>query len=264
MGEAIVDKVVARILARMNDEPIDTGRRSVVVVFSGAVSGFAAGREAVSRLVRSKHELTILLTPSARQIFGEGPLREAGAAAIVDLSPWTDVSDYTRRADLVLVPTLTMNLAAKLAMGLMDAPATTLVLGALLAGKSVLAIRDGADPAGKRGEALGAIPEGSPVLWRLLEERLETLERFGIELTAKGDFLLALERRLITPPGLAKRAAAPAPAAARGLGPMPVIVTAGEILEQIPGGRFVVAPGRRLTPQARDTAASLGLHIEFA
>lgn len=264
MDEALVDKVVARILAKINGEPIDTGRRCVVVVFSGAVSGFAAGREAVARLVRSKHELTVLLTPSARQIFGEGPLRQAGAAAIVDLAPWTDVSDYTRRADLVLVPTLTMNFAARLALGLMDAPATTLVLGARLAGKSVLAIRDGADPAGKRGEALGAVPEGSPVLWRLLEQRLATLQSFGIELTAKDDFLLALERRLIAAPGTVARIAATPSAAAPSEGPRPSIVTAGEILEQLPGARFVVGRGRRLTPQARDTAARLGLEIEFA
>ncbi|TBW36774.1 hypothetical protein EYW49_13105 [Siculibacillus lacustris] len=266
MDDPIVDKVVARVLALLAGETIDPGRRNVFVLFSGAVSGFAAGREAVSRLVRSHHQLTIMLTPSARKIFGEGPLRELGAAAIVDFEPWVDVSEHVRRADLVLVPTLTMNLAGRLALGSMDTPAATLILGALLAGKAVLAIRDGADPAGKRGEALGAIPEGSPALWALLEDRLATLERFGVELVAKDAFLVAMERRLVA---RRRRDAVPAAIAS---GPVAVvererraspIVTAGELIGAAPGSRFRLAAGCRLTAQAEETARSLGLRLEF-
>jgi hypothetical protein len=274
MEDAIVDKVAARVLAALNGEPVDTGRRNVFVVFSGAVSGFAAGREAVGRLVRSPHELTILMTPAAKHIFGEGPLRQVGATSIVEMQPWTDVSEYTRKCDLVLVPTLTMNVATKLALGMMDTPATTLVLGALLAGKSVLAIRDGADPAGKRGEALGAIPNGSPALWHLLEERLATLERFGIRLTSKGDFLFELERQLIRPVG--PRAAvsqcpvvaaggpkAPAAGGAMAAG-QPAFVTAGDLLGLAPGSVVRLGRGHRLTGQAADVVARLGLKLEYA
>jgi hypothetical protein len=267
MDEAIVDKVAARILARMNGEAIDARPRSVIAIFSGAVSGFAAGREAVSRLVRSSHALSVLLTPSARQIFGEQAFRDTGAASILELDPWADVSEHICRADLVLVPTLTMNLAARLALGMMDSPAATLILGALLAGKSVLAIRDGADPAGKRGAAMGAIPEGSPVLWRLLEARLETLASFGMELTAKDDFLFALERRLIAASAARPSAPAKPPAVAVlpvNVGSLPTIITSLEIQEQAPGSRMLIARGRRLTPQAKDFAARLGLQLEFA
>lgn len=269
MDDVIVDKVAARILARMAGRPIDTGRREVFVVFTGAVSGFAAGREAVGRLVRSAHTLTILMTPAAKHIFGEGPLRQVGATSIVDLQPWTDVSDFTRRADIVLVPTLTMNTAARLALGLMDSPATTLVLGALLAGKSVLAIRDGADPAGKRGEALGARPDGSPALWALLEDRLAALESFGIRLTSKNDFLFALEQLLITPPGLGPSGPSVAPASPAASSPraadgLPSIVTAGDLLGLAPGTRVRLGRGSRLTPQAADLATRMGLKLEHA
>jgi hypothetical protein len=268
MDEAIVDKVAARLLARMSGRPIDTGRREVFVVFTGAVSGFAAGREAVGRLVRSHHTLTILMTPSAKHIFGEGPLRQVGAAAIVDLQPWTDVSDFTRRADIVLVPTLTMNTAARLALGLMDSPATTLVLGALLAGKTVLAVRDGADPAGKRGEALGARPDGSPALWSLLADRLTTLESFGVRLTSKADFLFALEQALITPPGLGpsgpSAAATPSASSPRAVDGLPSIVTASDLMACEPGAVVRLGPTRRLTPQAADLAVKLRLKLDRA
>ncbi|NLH81606.1 MAG: hypothetical protein GX458_12275 [Phyllobacteriaceae bacterium] len=257
MEQVLVDKVAARILARLNGEAIDTSPRSVVVVFSGAASGFAAGREVVTRLARSPHRLTVMLTPSAKHIFGEHTIRDLGATSIVELEPWVDVSDHVRSADLVLVPTLTMNLVARLALGLMDAATTTLILGALLAGKRVLAARDGADPAGKRGDALGAIPEGSPVLWGLLEERLATIAGFGVELVGKDDFVFRMERLLIAPRGTAARVGTATPTAA--IAPRGTIVTATEIRTAAPGSTLRLAAGQRLTPEAVDVAARLGL-----
>ncbi len=264
--DILVDKVAARILARMRGIEIDVSPRSVTVVFSGAASGFAAGREAVSRLAQSSHEMTVMLTPSAKHIFGESTIRDLGAKTIVELEPWIDVSDSIRRADLVLVPTLTMNLVARLALGVMDAAATTLVLGALLAGKKVLAIRDGAEPSGKRGEALGAVPGGSPVLWKLLEDRLATVESYGMELVGKDGFLFRMEQLLIAPRGRRAQAGAAqpqsAPAAAASIAG--AIVTAAEIQSLRPGANLALAPGQRLTPEASDLAARLGLRLRAA
>lgn len=258
--DILVDKVAARILARMRGIEINTSPRSVTVVFSGAASGFAAGREAVSRLAQSSHEMTVMLTPSAKHIFGETTIRDLGANTIVELEPWIDVSEHIRRADLVLVPTLTMNLVARLALGLMDAAATTLILGALLAGKKVLAIRDGAEPSGKRGEALGAVPGGSPVLWKLLEDRLATVASYGMELIGKDGFLFRMEQLLIAPRG-PQAATQPqaAPASIAG-----AIVTAAEIQSLRPGTSLALAPGQRLTPEASDLAARLGLRLRAA
>lgn len=265
MEQVLIDKVAARLLARMRGETIDAGPRSVVVVFSGAASGFAAGREVVSRLARSRHRLTVMLTPSAKHIFGEHTIRDLGASSIVELEPWIDVSDHVRSADLVLVPTLTMHLVARLALGLMDSATSTLILGALLAGRRVLAARDGADPAGKRGEALGAVPDGSPALWRLLEQRLETIADFGVELVGKDDFLFRMEQMLIAPPRLA--APRGAETADAGVGPTSVdlrggaIVTAVDLQQAMPGSELRLTAAQKLTPQAADMAARLGLVI---
>jgi hypothetical protein len=273
MDEAVVETIIARVMTLLNGEPIGPSPRRVIMLFSGAMSGFAAGEQTIKRLVGSRHRLRVMLTPAAKHLFTEKPIREAGAADIIDDNPWLDVPALIQQTDLVLVPTLTMNLAARLALGIMDTAATTLVLGALLAGKQVIGIRNGADPSGKRGEALGARREAAPVLWAVLERHLATLASFGMELVDKDEFLLTVERALIHG---AKEIIVHEvdPAAAEVRSPVVVdpgagaprlgFVTENELLTLKPESVLRLARGRRLTAQAQDTARRLELRLEYA
>jgi hypothetical protein len=79
------------------------------------------------------------LTSSAAAILGEGKIREVGANQVILPGVFADAPALVKAHDLVLIPTLSMNLAAKLALGQFDSLLTTLALGALLAGKPVVA-----------------------------------------------------------------------------------------------------------------------------
>ncbi|MEW5959000.1 MAG: flavoprotein, partial [Chloroflexota bacterium] len=128
VAEAVVDKIVARILALLNGEAIDTSARKVLMLFSGASSGFVVGLESIRRLAGSGHPLTVVLSPSAGHIIGQDRVRQAGAGTIIGGGEWVNAPGLVRETDLVLVPTLSMNLAAHLALGLMDSLLTTLIL----------------------------------------------------------------------------------------------------------------------------------------
>ena len=267
--EVFVDKVVARVMALLSGEPVDTSPRNVLMLFSGASSGFVAGMEAVRRLAGSPHTLTVMLTPAAAQIITETQVRQAGATNVIAPGAWANTPELVRQTDLVLVPTLSMNLAARLALGLMDSPVATLILGGLLAGKPVLAIRDGADPNGGAGQVFGAAG-AAPALRARLTGHLDTLASYGVELVGAGEFLLALERRLLTRCAL-QSPAQPAARAWAGMngrhapattGTKAGFITETEILTLAPGSPVRLAPGSRLTPQAQDTAKRLGLILE--
>lgn len=275
VDEVIIDKIAARILAILNDEPIDTSARNVLMLFSGASTGFVVGMEAIRRLTGSKHALTVVLTPAASQIITEAHVRQAGAKTIIGAGEWANAPELVKRSDLVLIPTLSMNLAARLALGLMDSLISTLVVGALLAGKAVVAIKDGADPSGNAGLVFGAANGAAPALRAKLQGHLTTLADFGVELVGEAAFLVAIERRLLT--GAARQPAAQHVAPARDLldgqlaaparphanGARVSFVTAAELLACTPGAVVELAPGSRLTPQAQDTATRLGLKLRF-
>jgi flavoprotein len=274
LDEALVDKIAARVLALLSGEPIDSSPRNVLMLFSGTSTGFVAGMEAIRRLSGSGHSLTVVLTPAASHIITEAQACQAGARDIIGPGEWANAPGLVKQSDLLLVPTLSMNLAARLALGLMDSLISTLVVGALLAGKAVVAIRDGADPNGSAGQVFGAAGESAPALRARLEGHLTTLASYGVELVSEGEFLVTLERRLITrvaPLAAARQAAArqsgtigqaSSEAVAHRNGTGTSFITAAELLSFQPGSVVRLAPGSRLTPQAWDTAARLNLKLQ--
>ena len=46
--QALIDRIVARVLALLSGDPVDASRRNVLMLFSGASTGFVVGMEAVS------------------------------------------------------------------------------------------------------------------------------------------------------------------------------------------------------------------------
>lgn len=275
VDEALVDKIVARVMALLSGEPVDTSARNVLMLFSGASTGFVVGMEAIKRLSHSQHTLTVVMTPSAGHIITEAQVRQAGASEIIGPSDWANAPGLVRQSDVVLIPTMSMNLAARLALGLMDSLISTLVIGSLLAGKAVVAVRDGADPNGKAGLVFNAAAGAAPALRAKLDEHLTTLASYGIELVGEGEFLVTVERRLLTGgvrPAVEKTAARPSFMITPQFfgeetyllnGTKANFITEAELLSLQPGSVLRLTPGSRLTPQAQDTARRLNLKLVF-
>ncbi len=259
--QALIDKIVARVLALLSGQPVDTSRRNVLMLFSGASTGYVVGMEAIRRLTGAGHNLTVVLTPAAYHIITPEQVHRAGATRLIVPGEWADAPGLVRQADLVLIPTLSMNLAARLALGLMDSLITTLALGSLLAGKSVVTVQDGADPNGNAGLVFNAVSGAAPLLRNTLAGHLETLRAYGMELVAEADFLFTVEQRLLRPASLApvvgdQPASLTAPAGRRA-----GFVTATELQALPAGSSLRLAAGSRLTPQALDVARRLNLRL---
>ncbi len=255
--QALLDKIVARVLALLGGQPVDTSRRSVLMLFSGASTGYVVGMEAIRRLTGAEHALTVVLTPAAYHIITPEQVRKAGAARIIAPGEWVDAPGLVKQADLVLIPTMSMNLAARLALGLMDSLITTLALGSLLAGKGVVIVKDGADPDGNAGLVFGATDGTAPLLRQTLAGHLGTLSDYGMELVAEADFLFTVEQRLLAPasPTLSPSVLPAAATVARRAG----FVTATDLQALPTGSALRLAAGARLTPQAQDLARRLQL-----
>ncbi len=256
MDEALIAQIVARVMALLNSRQAVAPRRNVLAIFSGASAGQQEGLEAIRQLAAAGHNVTAVLSGAGRYLVGEERAQSAGASRVIGPDTWVCVPELVREADLVLIPALSMNLAAHLALGLLDSLPSTLVIGALLAGKPVVAVRDGADPAGSGGQVFGA-NNAAPALRARLAGNLKTLASYGIELVGQGEFLAAVQRHV----------------QGRGISPSPVvgpnqphvaagILTHADLANLEPGAVLHLAPGTRLTPLAYETVARLGITIE--
>lgn len=263
MNQALVDEIVARVIALVRVKMIaDLPEQRVLMLFSGASTGYVVGMDTIKLLTAAGHDLTVFMTASAVHVVGEENVRKAGASEIIGPKQWVNTPGLVRETDLVLVPTLSMNTAARLALGLMDSLFSTLVLGALLDNKPVLAVCDGADPYGNGGLVFSSSYDGAPALRAQLSANLSTLIDFGINLVAEDQFIISVIRQMQT--AIERPAmAVPSPVyrvPANGTTP---ILTAADLNAYQPGSRLQIPANTRLTPLAQEYAEKKNLQLVF-
>jgi hypothetical protein len=264
VDEQLLIQMVVRVLTMLKAQPT-TPRKRVLVLFGGASAGGQAGLDAIAMLAHDGHAVTAVLTSSAASMLGEGKMRDAGAQQVILPGVFADAPALVKAHDLVLIPTLSMNLAARLALGLFDSLPTTLALGALLAGKPVLAVRDGADPDGSGGRVWAATGAAATLRARL-SANLKALESYGIRLLTVEEFVPAVQQHLsasYTPPVLAPAAESRSSGGAAQAGPViaAAVITQADIAHLQEGGLLRIPKGSRLTPLAQETANRLRLEV---
>lgn len=261
MNQAELVEIVTKVIAALRAA---APKKRVLVLFCGAGAGFVSGIDAIKSMIADGHEVTVVLSPSAQHILGEDNVRKSGATQVILPDTWANAPALVSGADLVLVPTLSMNTAAHLALGMMDSLLNTLILGALLAGKPVVAVRDSADPLLNGGKVFGAKPGVAMALRNKFSTNLNVLADYGIELVTEPDFWLVVQRYLlgIGPATQTQAELSHAVTLASPVGSLAgAFVTQADLLG-FPNGAVVrLAAGSKLTPLARDTAARLKLTL---
>lgn len=262
MDKLIIDEIVAKVVALVRARMATAvPPQRVLMLFSGASTGYVVGMETIELLTQANHNLTVFMTASALHVIGEDNVRRAGAQEIIGPQQWVNTPKLVHETDLVLVPTLSMNTAARLALGLMDSLFSTLVLGALLGEKPVIAVCDGADPYGNGGLVFSSTNTGAPALRQKLAGHLSTLLDYGMNLVREEEFVTAVLRQL-QPAAPRSAPASPARAIQVGMGNGRVsILTAADLAAYQPGSSLELPAGTRLTPLAADIARRQNLRL---
>ncbi|MCL4514970.1 MAG: hypothetical protein M1379_05225 [Firmicutes bacterium] len=241
--------------------------RRLLAVLTGGEAGRVEALAFLGRLRESGWKVTLILSRAAARLLDQDRLREElGPSRIIvdgdDLSS-SALATLLREHQEIVVPVLTANTAAKLAVGIADTLPATLIWHGLLAGKRVTAARDAADPhhPGFWGQALhggGDSGKLNPALAKRMEENLKILASYGVRLVdvARLPGLFTGEPAVLAGRDAASRDAAPRK-----------VITRAEIEDLASGAgaggeiELVVEPGTVVTPLARDAARERGVTI---
>lgn len=263
MEQALIDEIVAKVVALVQAKMITAvPKQRVLMLFSGASTGYVVGMNTIKLLTQANHDLTIFMTASAVHVVGEDNVRKAGAKEIISPKQWVNTPGLVRETDLVLVPTLSMNTAARLALGLMDSVFSTLVLGALLANKPVIAVCDGADPYGNGGLVFSDSHDGSPALRAKMVENLGALIEYGINLVREDEFVTQVIRQMQPEPNQPTADYSLPVVRISGNGRSPIL-TESDLFTCQPGTTLHLPADTRLTPLAQDSAQKRNLTLVF-
>ncbi|MDV7143967.1 hypothetical protein R3X27_14865 [Tropicimonas sp. TH_r6] len=183
--DRLLDKALLDLLSDRIVERLRARQRSALVLLSGTDLGLRGATAALAGLSARGWRLEIRRSADAGGVIGAEQLRElAGgvepsAPSDAALTP-EEIETSLMRNALVLVPALSLPLAARVAGGLTDSALPGLLCGALERGMRVIAARDGCCPGNRERQARRwAASEG----YRAMQAgQLDRLAGLGVEL----------------------------------------------------------------------------------
>jgi hypothetical protein len=259
-NEQLVQRVTAEVMRQMTKMPTVISSQSadkhpfqVLAIFTGGTIGCEQGLVQLQKLQELSYAITVVLSPAAERIVGIDQINDRlgdHISIVTTQSPCP--GKVLQGADIVLLPVLTQNTAAKLAHTLADTLVTTLVMQALMQGKPVVAAINAADPTdGRRIKSnMGKV---SPGLLQALRSNLQIIESYGVQLVQVDQLAAQCQKLIACTP---KRSISSVSGKKSVVDAKAVEAVAGQGLKAL-----TVAPGTIITPLARDIARGYGIEI---
>lgn len=185
----LVRFITEEVLKQLNNRP----QPEILVLVTGGRSVWPKVRFNLKEIGSRGVLLTAVLSRAAEDVFDAGELQQIFTS--VNQVPRKDMLSVIKRSTLVLLPTLTVNTAGKLANCIQDTTVTSIAGWSLLMGKPVVAVSNAADPDAPELRSLGVCDSNAQYRIRL-KDHLKCLKSFGIELT-DAESLLPVVMRMI-------------------------------------------------------------------
>ncbi|MCS6859326.1 MAG: hypothetical protein NZT92_03265 [Abditibacteriales bacterium] len=201
-------------------------------------------------MLKQTHRLIVLVSPSAEgneEI--QSVLQRLQPARTLTARDEPATYEELSRCAAVVVPMMSVPFAVKTALGIADSIAVAVVLKALAVGKPVFACAHDVDPT-HEGAFLFGLARRVPQLSRLMQNYLQVLESYGIQ--------------LINPDGLAAAVSghlsAPQPPTPNHQ-PLDLVTLADVERAALNDRKVILAPKAIVTPWARERAKELGVEL---
>ncbi len=244
----IVEEVIRRVEARS---------KKALVIFTGAGIGFQDSISQLKALQVEGWNLRILLSNSAEYVLTPQLIREQLNVEEVYLEREVKgLEPLYGDVGQVIIPTLTLNSAVKIALGIADTITTNVIAHGIMEGIPIIAARDGCDL--KNPIRLQVGMDRAPAAYlATMESYLNTLESYGIRLVeARNLYSNITKRETMIIPETQKQEDF------RDYKINKKVLSRGDIAEAKGMGNVLHVPVTTIiTPLARDAAKEFGMRI---
>ena len=217
--------------------------KRILAIFDAAEVDLARPLEQLDKCIQQGYVVTAILSDIAAKILDISRIRSAcGQERVFIASEITNLQPFTEGFSLIVIPTLSCAMAAKLSLGMADAPCAYLVFQALLRRNRVIATSDGFEISNE--------PEIPSEISRLGKNYIKTLSDFGVQFVATdqlAETILNDGTRRFSP--------------ANSMGGQNIITASviGELASDVREFRYTNPA--IITPLARDLAARKGIRL---
>ncbi len=180
--DILIQKIVDEVVRRIKNQP-----RKAVVFFTGATIGFKESMDSLLKLQKDGWQLKVVLSDDGMKVLNPAAIqKELSLDVIYHSGNIKSQKELYGSADMFVIATMSVNTAAKLAVGITDTVLLSLVNHGFMAGTPVVAAVNACDPDDPQRASLG-MGKSSPKYREMLNNNIETLRDFGMKLVSGKD-----------------------------------------------------------------------------
>lgn len=186
--ETIVDiitkEIINEVLRRLENIP-----KKALVIFTGGSIGFKDSMEQIKKLKEDGWKLKVLLSRSAEDVLTKELIEKMMGPKKVEIHVESDGREtgyYYSDIDKIILPVLTMNTAAKIALGVSDTLVTNIISHCLMTSIPIVAAKNACDPLNEERISVG-MGKASVAYIKIRENYLEQLKDYGIKLVSANE-----------------------------------------------------------------------------
>lgn len=180
--DILIQKVVEEVIRRIKNQP-----KKAVVLFTGASIGFRQSMDSLLKLHKDGWQLKVVLSDDGMKVLDpEAIKKELNLDVIYHSGNITSQRELYMNADMFIIGSMSVNTAAKLAVGITDTVLLSIINHGFMAGTPVVAAQNACNPDDPQRAEIGM--GKSPEKYRqMLHGNIKVLHDFGMQLVNAED-----------------------------------------------------------------------------
>ncbi len=192
-ADALINSIVEEVLSRLESK-----LKKATVVFTGGAGGFTDALEQVKLLKDDGWDLKVVLSRSAEYVLT--PQFIKNKLEISEIYLEKDVKglrQFYEGIGAFIIPTLTLNTAVKISLGIADSLTTNLASHIIMSGVPFIAAKNACDLQDPVRKQIGLNKAPGAYLAKM-DDHLDNLKQYGITLVDAKDLYKAVQERVFT------------------------------------------------------------------
>ena len=186
---ALIEYIVNKVI-----EKLEQRQKTTLVLFTGASIGFRQSIESLNKLQQNGWQFKVVISKAAEDVLTEDLIKKSlNIESVIKEDDKPDIKELLDQNNLIIIPSLTINTASKIANCISDTLITNIVSKAMMSGKKIIASLNACCIENEERKSIYG-DNVSLAYKNKLKNNLETIKSYEIELTTSENLFYKVEK----------------------------------------------------------------------
>ena len=183
---ALIEYIVNKVI-----EKLEQRQKTTLVLFTGASIGFRQSIESLNKLQQNGWQFKVVISKAAEDVLTEDLIKKSlNIESVIKEDDKPDIKELLDQNNLIIIPSLTINTASKIANCISDTLITNIVSKAMMSGKKIIASLNACCIENEERKSI----YGDNVSLAYKNKLKNNLESYEIELTTSENLFYKVEK----------------------------------------------------------------------